>query len=134
VRKSTSESFDRLVARVMLQEPYASARRVFWIVDNGGIHRGLASIRRLEGRWNNLRLIHLPVHASWLNQIEIYFSVLQRKAWTPDDCSSIEAAESRILGFEKHYQATARPFDWKFTRDDLAKLLDKLKAHTRLAA
>ncbi|MGH7383500.1 MAG: transposase, partial [Candidatus Methylomirabilales bacterium] len=70
--------FGRLVEQVMTTEPYASAERVFWIVDNGSSHRGKASIERLEGEWSNLRLIHLPVHASWLNQIEIYFSIVQR--------------------------------------------------------
>jgi transposase len=63
------EPFDRLVAQVMTTQPYTSAERVFWIVDNGSSHRGQASIRRLEGKYANLRLIHLPVHASWLNQI-----------------------------------------------------------------
>jgi hypothetical protein len=126
VPRSTMVDFDRLVALVMGQEPYASAHRVFWIVDNAGIHRGKSSIRRLEGRWPNLRLIHLPVHSSWLNQIEIYFSILQRKAWTPDDFSSFEEAEARILGFQKHYQAVARPFAWTFDRHDLARLLARL--------
>jgi len=60
--------FDRLVAQVMTTQPYACAERVFWVVDNGSSHRGQASIKRLEGRYANLRLIHLPVHASWLNQ------------------------------------------------------------------
>ncbi|MGH8884907.1 MAG: transposase [Egibacteraceae bacterium] len=77
------EPFGRLVAQVMAAEPYASARRVFWIVDNGSSHRGQAFIDRLQGRWANLRLIHLPVHASWLNQVEICFSVVQRKVLTP---------------------------------------------------
>lgn len=81
-----------------------------------------------RGRWEQLRLIHLPVHASWLNQIEIYFSILQRKAWTPDDCASFEAAQARLLGFQAHYQTHARPFAWTFTRDDLAKLLARLEA------
>jgi hypothetical protein len=67
----------------MTTEPYRSARRVFWIVDNGSSHRGQASIDRLEGAWETLTLIHLPVHASWLNQIEIYFSIVQRKVLTP---------------------------------------------------
>ena len=80
-------------------------------MDNAGIHRGRSSVKRLKGRWANLRLVHLPVHASWLNQIEIYFSVFQRKAWTPDDCASFEAAEARILGFQAHYQEVARPFE-----------------------
>ena len=69
----------------MTCQPYASARRVFWVVDNGSSHRGQASIDRLEDRWPTLRLIHLPVHASWLNQVEIYFSVVQRKVVSPND-------------------------------------------------
>lgn len=68
------EPFDRLVCQVMAKEPYASARNVFWIVDNGSSHRGQRSIERLQGRWKSLTLIHLPTHASWLNQIEIYCS------------------------------------------------------------
>lgn len=126
VERSTMVNFDWLVDTVMAEEPYASARWVFLIVDNAGIHRGKTSIRRLEGRWPNLRLIHLPIHSSWLNQIEIYFSIFQRKAWTPDDCSSFEEAKTRILGFQQHYQLIARPFEWTFTRRDLAKLLRRL--------
>jgi hypothetical protein len=78
------EPFNRLVDHVMSGQPYASARRVFWVVDNGSSHRGQAAIDRLEVRWPNLRLIHLPVHASWLNQVEIYFSVVQRKVVAPN--------------------------------------------------
>jgi hypothetical protein len=76
-------AFDRLVFQVMTKEPYASARRVFWIVDNGSDHRGKASIKRLQGRWRTLILVHLPVHASWLNQSEIYHSIIQRKLLAP---------------------------------------------------
>jgi hypothetical protein len=76
------EPFGRLVEQVMTVEPYRSAKTVFWVVDNGSSHAGRTSIRRLEGAYENLRLIHLPIHASWLNQIEIYFSILQRKALT----------------------------------------------------
>jgi hypothetical protein len=102
------EPFGRLVEQVMSTEPYASARRVFWIVDNGSSHAGKASINRLQGRWRNLRLIHLPVHASWLNQIEIYCSILQRKALTrttaprsissPNDCWRSAATTARSPG------------------------------------
>ena len=79
------DPFDRLVRQVMTKEPYASARRVFWIVDNGSSHRGRKSVERLEQRWPNLVLVHLPVHASWLNQIEIYYSIVQRKVLEPND-------------------------------------------------
>jgi len=116
-------AFDALVADVMHQAPYRTARRVFWVVDNGTIHRGQRAIDRLQARWPNLILVHLPVHASWLNQIEIYFSILQRKALTPADFRSPRAVADRILGFQAHYQTVARPFDWRFTRRDLARLL-----------
>lgn len=120
------EPFGRLVEQVMTSEPYASARRVFWVVDNGSSHRGQASIQRLEGQWRNLRLVHLPVHASWLNQIEIYFSVVQRKVLTPNDFTDLDELADRLVAFQETYQALARPFEWKFTRADLAALLQRL--------
>jgi hypothetical protein len=123
VKKISIVAFDDFVAHVMAQEPYRSARRVFWIVDGGTIHRGQAAVERLESRFPNLTLVHLPKHASWLNQIEIYFSILQRKALTPADFSSHEVVAARILGFQDHYQMIARPFEWKFTRHDLRRLL-----------
>jgi len=90
--KGGIEPFDRLVAQVMTQEPYASARRVFWIVDNGSSHRGHRSIDRLEGDYENLVLVHLPVQ---LNQIEIYFSIVQRKVLQPNDLGHLAAVEER---------------------------------------
>ena len=122
----------------MCQPPYATARRVFWIVDNGSSHRGARSIERLQSRYANLVLVHAPVHASWLNQIEIYFSILQRKALTPNDFKSMEALDERLLGFQRYYEQIAKPFEWKFTRNDLSLVLNKIKlAHltsARLAA
>jgi hypothetical protein len=135
--KTGIEPFDRLVLQVMSREPYRSASRVFWIVDNGSSHRGQASINRLQGRWKNLVLVHTPVHASWLNQVEIYFSVLQRKVLTPNHFDSIQELEDRILGFQDHYEQIARPFKWKFTRNDLQRLMKRIEDHPpvqRLAA
>ncbi|MEU7824867.1 IS630 family transposase [Catellatospora sp. NPDC049133] len=77
--------FARLVEQVMTREPYASARRVFWIVDNGSSHRGQASADRMAAAWPTAAIVHTPLHASWLNQVEIYFSVVQRKVVTPND-------------------------------------------------
>jgi transposase len=123
------QPFGRLVAQVMTVEPYASATRVFWIVDNGSSHRGQASVDRLQGAWPNLTLVHLPVHASWLNQIEIYFSVVQRKVLTPNDFLDLAEVEQRLLGFQRRYQQAAVPFDWRFTRADLDQLLRRLDDH-----
>ena len=117
---------NRLVGEVMGQEPYKSARRVFWIMDNCSAHRGQKAANRLPGRWPNLILIHTPFHASWLNQIEIYFSILQRKVLTPNDFSSLQELQQRLLAFQAHYQQSASPFNWAFTRRDLNALLAKL--------
>jgi hypothetical protein len=118
--------FGRLVAQVMEREPYRSARRVFWVLDNGSSHRGDACVRRLQGAYPNLVVIHLPIHASWINQIEIYFSILQRKVLTPSDSTSLDDLGQRILAFQAGYEETARPFEWKFTRSDLVELLARL--------
>ena len=121
-------SFDRLVRQVMTREPYASARRVFWIVDNGSSHRGQKAIERLERRWPNLVLVHLPVHASWLNQIEIYFSIVQRKVLEPNDFDNLAELARTLNAFEYHWNEIAEPFDWRFTRDHLAALIARLAA------
>jgi len=123
VKKISIAAFDALVAKVMTQAPYRSARRVFWIVDGGTIHRGRRAAERLRARFPNLVLVHLPTHASWLNQIEIYFSILQRKALTPADFATQAAVAARILGFQRHYEQIAEPFAWTFTRRDLHRLL-----------
>lgn len=107
-------------------EPYASAERVFWIVDNGSSHRGQASVDRLESTFSNLVLIHLPVHASWLNQIEIYFSIVQRELLTPNEFPDLKGLEARLLAFQSHYEQIAEPSEWRFIRADLDDLLVKL--------
>jgi len=99
---------------------------VFVIVDNGSAHRGKRSIDRLQGAWPNLILVHTPVHASWLNQCEIYFSVVQRKALQPNDFADLDAMEARLLAFGRRYEQIAAPFEWKFTRRDLDIVLDRL--------
>jgi hypothetical protein len=126
--KTGIEPFGRLVGQVMTQEPYASARRVFWVVDNGSSHAGRASVERLEGAYEQLRLIHLPVHASWLNQIELYFSIVQRKALTPNNFDSLDELAERLLAFGRRYREIARPFQWTFTRTDLERVLERVDA------
>jgi hypothetical protein len=120
--------FERLVQQVMQRRPYCQARRVFWILDNGSSHRGESCIRRLQQRWPKIIPVHTPIHASWLNQIEIYFSIVQRKVLTPNDFKSLLEVQDRLYRFEKHYQQIAKPFQWKFTRRDLARLLAKIDA------
>jgi DDE superfamily endonuclease len=132
--KDGIEPFDALIEQFMSLAPYASAQRVFVIVDNGSAHRGQRSIDRLQGAWPNLILVHTPVHASWLNQAEIYFSVVQRKVLQPNDFDDLTVLERRLLAFARHYEQIAAPFKWKFTRADLKDLLDRADATPQLQA
>jgi hypothetical protein len=129
-RKTGIAPFERLVGHVMHQPPYNQARRVFWIMDNGSSHRGARCVARLQAKYPRLVPVHGPIHASWLNQIEIYFSIIQRKVLTPNDFPSLAAVKQRLLAFQTHYEAMAQPFEWKFTRHDLAKLLNQFRAHS----
>ena len=102
----------------MSAAPYASAKRVFWVVDNEASHRNWAAAR-LSDAYQNARMVHLPVHASWLNQVP----VIQRKLLTPDNFGDPDSLAEQILAFEQHYNTAARPFDWRFTCKDLNQLL-----------
>lgn len=119
-------TFNQLTDKVMSQEPYSSARRVFWIVDNGGSHHPSTFPARLRHRHKQAIAIHLPTHASWLNQIELYFSILTRKALSPRDFADKDAMAQRIFGFEKRFNHQARPFNWKFTAEDLRQRMNSL--------
>ncbi|KGH45213.1 transposase [Modestobacter caceresii] len=126
--------FGELVEQVMTTEPYASAARVFWIVDNGSSHNGTRSIERIHTSWPTAELVHLPIHASWLNQVEIFFSIVQRKVIKPGDFADLEQLARRLLAFQDRYNATAEPFDWHFGRKSLNRLLERLAAHEPKAA
>jgi transposase len=124
------DPFMNLVTQVMTQEPYANAKRVFWIVDNGSSHRGQKAADRLSAAFPNAVMVHTPVHASWLNQVEIFFSVVQRKVVSPNDFTDLAQVGDRLRAFEDRYNATAQPFQWKFTTSDLDDLLARLDQHT----
>ena len=132
--KDGIEPFDALVDQFMSEHPYTQAQRVFLVIDNGSAHRGKRSIDRLRGAWPNLIVVHTPIHASWLNQAEIYFSVVQRKVVTPNDFADLDALEHHLLAFGRRYEQIAAPFQWKFTRVDLHQLLTKTGTATATAA
>jgi hypothetical protein len=134
VPKTGIEPFMGLVDQVMTMQPYRSAPRVFWIVDNGSSHQGQKSVRRLQERYPNLILVHTPIHASWLNQVEIFFSIVQRKLLTPAATDSLEELEARILAFEAEYRRCPRPVRWKFTRHEFDRRFLELERHTRQLA
>ncbi|HBY92353.1 MAG TPA: hypothetical protein DEP84_00075 [Chloroflexi bacterium] len=110
----------------MTQPPYKTARRVVWIVDNGSAHHPATFPARLAGRHEHAIAVHLPTHASWLSQIELYFSILERKALTPRDFATRDEMAQRILAFEQRFSTLAQPFNWKFTAEDLRKRMRSL--------
>lgn len=126
--------FMDLMSQVMSQPEYADAPRVFVIVDNGSDHRGQAAIDRLRTAHPNAILIHTPVHASWLNQVEIFFSIIQKKAVSPGDFAGTTELTQTLLSFVDRYNQTARPFNWKFTADDLTTLLRRINEHEQTPA
>ena len=126
--------FDRLVKQVLAQEPYTSAERLFWIVDNGSSHRGETSLKRIEKIDSRIILLHTPIHASWLNQVEIYFSIIQRKVLTPNDFDSLLEIAIRLALYEELSNQTPAPFNWKFDRTKLITLLAKIEAKQKLLA
>ena len=125
--KTGIEPFGRLIDQVMRREPYRSARRVFWIVDGGSSHHRSTFPQRLQAQYRNAVAVVLPVHASWINQIEIYFSILERKVLTPNDFADLPEVRDQIMRFGKDFSRHAEPFDWTFTRKDLRELMTKLK-------
>ena len=127
--KTGIKPFGLLVDQVLSHDPYADATRLFFIVDNGSSHRGKASVERMRQRDKRIILVHTPIHASWLNQVEIYFSIIQRKVLTPNDFATLEAVRVRLALYEELSNRTPRPFAWKFTRQDLLDWLKRASPH-----
>lgn len=123
--------FGRLVKQVLAEEPYRSSERLFWIVDNGSSHRGEAAKKRLRQVDSRIMLVHTPVHASWLNQVEIYFAIIQRKVLTPNDFDDLEAVRLRLALYEELSNQHPTPCQWKFDRAKLTALLAKLESRHR---
>ena len=123
--------FMDLMGEVMARPEYKNAPRVFVIVDNGSDHRGKAAADRLRRAHPNAVMIHTPVHASWLNQVEIFFSVIQKKVVSPNNFPSLEKLSETLLAFVDRYNRTAEPFSWKYTADDLKDLLRRISEHEK---
>ncbi len=123
--------FMGLAGQVMARPEYRDAPRVFIVVDNGSDHRGKKAIDRLRKAHPNAVMIHTPVHASWLNQVEIFFSVIQKKVISPNDFPSLEKLSETLLAFVDRYNQTAGPFSWKYTAVDLKNLLHRISEHEK---
>jgi hypothetical protein len=126
--------FGRLVKQVLAEAPSRSSARLFWLVDNGSSHRGAAAKKWLGQVDSRLILVHTPVHTSWLNQVELYFSIIQRKVLTPNDVADWEALRLRLALYEELSNQHPTPFQWQFDRAKLTALFVKLEARRRALA
>ena len=121
--------FGRLLDQVLDRPPYREAERLFCVVDNGSSHRGMASIARAKRRDPRIILVHTPVHASWLNQVEVYFSIIQRKVLTPNNFANLDEVRTRLALNEELANRTPKPFAWKFTRQKMIEWVQRSESH-----
>ena len=128
-RRSTKAEFRKLVLMVMKQEPFRSAKRVFWILDNGPCHHPNTFGPWLDEVWPGKAIaVHTPVHASWLNQIEVFFSVMVRKALTPRDFAGKKIMKDAMIDWLNYYNENeSKPFNWAYTKEKLEELIEHLK-------
>lgn len=129
---SNSDEFRTFVRYLMALEPYASARRVYLTLDNGPCHHPSTFAHWVREQFGDkVVVLHTPVHASWLNQVELFFSILVRKALTPRDVPSQEALMEQVERFITEIYEP-KPFNWTYTTSDLEDLLSKLKKSGRM--
>ena len=83
----------------------------------------------MAAAWPTVTLVHTPIHASWLDQIEIYFSIVQRKVLRPNDFFDLNEVRARLEAFQDRYNFTAHPFNWRYTRKDLDAALRRIATH-----
>ncbi len=119
--------FTELVEKVKTSNPNASARRVFWIVDNGSSHRGWTAAARLSDAFPNARMIHPPVHASWLNHRDL---LLRRPTQTthPGRLRRPRQPRRKDQRVRASVQQRSTPLDWRFGRADLHRLIERIQA------
>ena len=128
------EPFEQALGHCLQSPRFQQAERIFLIVDNGCAHHPSTSPARIQAQHPQVTVVHLPTHSSWLNQVEIYFSILQRKALTPRDFPSKTALEQRLLWYQWYYNQYAEPFHGKYSVADLEKYLEKLARYEPLYA
>lgn len=102
-------------------------RHIYLILDNGSTHapkqlQAWLNKKQQQEGWNfTVQAVWLPKYASWLDQIEIWFSILQRKLLTPNDFPNLETLQQRLLDFITHYNLSAKPINWSYTQAQMEK-------------
>jgi len=116
IRRNNSATFIRFLRRLLAAYP---DRELYLIADNGSSHRSQKT-RAWVAKHKRLHLTFTPTHASWLNQIEIWFGILTRKIVRRGIFKSREELVERLMSFIQAYNREARPFEWTYTGNPLA--------------
>lgn len=122
--------FQALLQEVLVPEARRrNVQQVALVVDNGPTHapkqleRWLQEQAREQDWGLTFQVYWLPTNASWLDQLEIWFSVLQRKLLLPNHFTSTTDLEQAMLAFIKHSNQTAKPIRWSYTVEQLERKL-----------
>jgi len=125
--------FQAFLLEVLLPEAVRrEVHTVALILDNGPTHAPksfgpwLEQQAQRQGWPFRVQVYWLPKNASWLDQIEIWFSILQRKLLKPNDFESLRVLVRAIGSFVRYYNRAAKPIHWTYT---VEKLEQKLSAY-----
>lgn len=116
VRRNNSVTFIRFLRRLLNASP---AQELYIVADNGSSHRSKKTLAWVA-KHKRLHLTFTPTHASWLNQIEIWFGILTRKVVRRGIFKSRQELVERLMNFIQAYNKEARPFQWTYTGTPLA--------------
>jgi hypothetical protein len=128
--RKRQQEFIELLEAIEAQAP-ARATAIHVICDNASIHKGKL-VRAWLARHPRFRMHFTPVHCSWMNQVEQWFSILQRKRLTAPNFANLRVLEQRVLAFIVEWNRCAHPFNW--TIDSFDKVLAKIDAAIAQAA
>lgn len=113
------------------RETAAQVTAIHLICDNVPMHKGKKVGAWLD-RHPRFHMHFTPVHCSWMNQIEQWFSILQRKRLVAPNFADLDELESKLLAFIDEWNQVAHPFNWK--NESFQKVLDKCEAEILAAA
>jgi len=129
-RRKRQVEFVELLEAIEAKHP-ASIRWIHLVCDNVSVHHGKL-VRAWLARHPRFQMHFTPVHCSWMNQVEQWFSILQRRRLTAPNFEDLQDLERKVLGFIARWNAQAHPFRW--SKRSFDKVLAKIDAELAMAA
>src|SRR5712692_5929150 len=109
------------------QEIPSSVTRIYLVLDNASIHKG-KRVQTWLATHSRFTCHFLPTHCSWMNQIEQWFSIVQRKRLRISDFSDLDRLAERLMAFVAEWNTHAHPFNWSTKSEAL--VMAKCETHT----